>query len=199
MRAFLAVDLHDTLGPVAHAWGQAVAHALGPRQSSSLTWVAASRVHVTLRFFGELSPQRVDAVVSRLTQDPARHDAFDLAIGGAGTFPAHGRPRVLWLGFSRGQADLVAVHGWARDSLAGVEDDDPRERFSPHLTMARVRRGTTPGLGAALRQAAARTPAPHGVARVERITLMESVLSPKGPTYRPLAEFPLAAAGPSSG
>jgi 2'-5' RNA ligase len=192
VRAFLAVDLHDTLGPVAHAWGQAVAHAIGRRLSAGLTWVPASRVHVTLRFFGELTPREVDAVVRALTQAPAPRGAFELSIGGAGTFPPHGRPRVLWLGFSRGHDDLLAVHGWARERLAGVVGDDPRDTFSPHLTIARVRRDTAAGLGAALREAAARTPTPAAVAGVERITLMESLLSPKGPTYRPVTEVPLS-------
>ena len=199
MRAFLAVDLHDTLGPVAHAWGQAVAHALGPRLASGLTWVAAARVHVTLRFFGTLTPPRVDAVIRALAQSPPAITPFDLALGGAGTFPMHGRPRVLWLGFSHGRDDLSAVHAWARDALAGVVDDDPRDAFSPHLTVARVRRDTPAGLGRALRDAAARTPGPGGVARVDRITLMESVLSPKGPTYRPVAEVPLGGPERASG
>lgn len=192
MRAFLAVELHDTLGPVVHEWGQAVARALGPRVASGLTWVAPSRVHVTLRFFGELPPQRVDVVVHRLAQAPAPHDPFDLTIGGAGSFPAHGRPRVFWLGFSHGRDELAALRAWARESLAGALADDALETFAPHLTVARVRRDAAPGLGAALREAAARTPAPRGTARVERITLMESLLSPKGPTYRPVAEFPLS-------
>ena len=192
MRAFLAVDLHDTLGPVTYGWGQAVARALGPRLASDLTWVAASRVHVTLRFLGELAPQQVDAVVHRLAQGPAPNSAFDLAIGEAGSFPVHGRPRVLWLGFSHGRAELAALHAWALESLAGVLDADGRETFSPHLTVARVRPDASPGLGAALRAAAARTPAPRGTARIERVTLMESLLSPKGPAYRPVTEFPLS-------
>ena len=192
MRAFLAVDLHDTLGPLAHAWGQAVAHAIGPRLAAGLTWVAAPRVHVTLRFFGELPPPQVEAVARALTQAPAPVGAFEAAIGGAGTFPAHGRPRVLWLDFSQGRDDLLALHAWARDALAAVIDEDPRDRFSPHLTVARVRRDPPPGLNAALREAAARTPVPRGVARVAAVTLMESVLSPKGPTYRPVAEFALS-------
>jgi 2'-5' RNA ligase len=197
MRTFLAVDLHDTLGPLAHAWGQAVAHALGPRLAASLTWVAASRVHVTLHFFGELAPRQAEAVVRALAAQPAARAPFDLAIGGAGTFPDRGRPRVLWLGFAQGEAALSSMQGWARERLAGVVENGTRGTFSPHLTVARVRRDVAPGLGPALREAAARTPAPRGLARVDRVVLMESVLSSKGPTYRPLAEFPLATARPS--
>jgi 2'-5' RNA ligase len=192
VRAFLAVDLHDTLGPIAHAWGRAVAHRLGPRLASSLTWVAASRVHVTVRFFGELTPREADAVAAALGGARIPFAPVDLAMGAAGSFPPHGRPRVLWLGFSQGSGALAEIHAWARERLAGVVDAEPRDTFSPHLTVARVRRDVASGLGPALREAAARTPAPRGVARVERITLMESVPSPKGPSYRPIAEFPLS-------
>jgi 2'-5' RNA ligase len=192
MRAFLAVDLHATLGPVAHDWGQQVARALGPRQASSLTWVAAGRVHVTLRFFGELSRREVDAAVDALAAEPPALAPFELALEGAGTFPERGRPRVLWLGFSRGRHELQALAAWARQRLAGIGREEARETFSPHLTVARVRRDTTPGLGNAVREAAARTPVPREATRVERVTLMESVLSPRGPTYRPIAEFPFS-------
>lgn len=192
MRAFLAVDLHETLGPVAHAWGHEVARTIGARQASGLTWVAASRMHVTLRFFADLAPRQVDAAIAALAREPPPIEPFALALDGAGTFPERGRARVLWLGFSRGRSELQQLETWSRQQLVAVAADDPRETFSPHLTIARVRRETPPGLGAALREAAARTPAPRDVTRVERVTLIESVLSPKGPTYRPVVEVPLS-------
>ncbi len=66
MRVFLAVDLGDAMSGAGHAWGQAVARTLGPA-ASALTWVPPARIHVTLRFFGELPVDRVDAVGRALT------------------------------------------------------------------------------------------------------------------------------------
>jgi 2'-5' RNA ligase len=191
MRAFLAVDLRDTLGQAAHAWGRAVAHTLGPRRAGALSWTPAERVHVTLRFFGEIDVRLAEAVVRALAADaPA---PFELVLGGGGTFPPSGRPRVLWLGFTDGREELLRLHAWARARLEGVVAPERRETFAPHVTVARVRREDTPGLGAALREAAARTPRPEARTSVQALTLFESVLSPKGPSYTPLVRFALRA------
>ena len=191
MRAFLAIDLHDTLGQAAHEWGRAVAHTLGRRRAGGLSWIPAERVHVTLRFFGEIDARRAEAVVGALAARGPDQAPFDLILGAGGTFPPSGRPRVLWLGFTDGRHELLRLHAWVHDRLEGVVAPDRRETFAPHLTIARVRREDTPGLGAALREAAARTPRPDARASVQALTLFESVLSPKGPAYTPLVRVPL--------
>jgi 2'-5' RNA ligase len=191
MRMFLAVDLRATLGEAAHDWGRAVAAAIGPRDASALSWVPASRIHVTLHFFGELDPEAVAALPARL--GGTLPDApFDVALGSGGTFPQVGRPRVLWIGLRDGAEAVVRLHGWLAPRVAGIGQPDRRGTFSPHVTIARVRRAAGPGLGGALREAAASTPAPRGRARIEAVTLFESVASAGGPTYAPIAQLPLA-------
>ena len=191
MRVFLAIDLRDTLGGAVHAWGAAAAAAMGARAAAGLTWVPPSRVHVTLHFFGELQPRDVDDVGHALGGAvPA--PPFDLQLGGGGVFPPAGRPRVLWLGFAEGADALTRVHAWIAPRVAGVGQPDRHAAFTPHVTVARVRREATPGLGRTLREAA-RTPAPEASARIRAVTLFQSVSSSQGLAYVPLFRVALAA------
>ncbi len=191
MRIFLAVDLRAALGPACHDWGRAVAAALGPRHAAALSWVPAERIHVTLRFFGELDRGTV-ATLPAILGDAVSEPPFDVALGCGGTFPPAGRPRVLWLGFQAGADALSRLHDWLAPRVAGIGQPDRPGRFSPHVTVARVRRDTPPGLGRALREAAAGAPAPPARARVTAVTVFESVLSARGPSYVPVAVVPLA-------
>lgn len=69
---------------------------------------------------------------------------------------------------------------------------DPYETrgFTPHLTIGRVR---MPGaaLGRSIRETLRDTPAPAPTFSVSHLTLYQSRLSPKGPSYIPIARFPL--------
>ena len=63
----------------------------------------------------------------------------------------------------------------------------------PHLTLGRARREAAPAAGRALaaRLHTLTLPAPPAPFTVERTTLMQSQLSPRGPRYTILAEHPL--------
>ncbi|MEO5823169.1 MAG: RNA 2',3'-cyclic phosphodiesterase [Vicinamibacteraceae bacterium] len=192
MRIFLGLDLRDALGPAAHGWGRAVATAIGPGDAAALSWVPAQRIHVTLHFFGDLEQEAV-AGLSAVLGDAVPEAPFDLELGGGGTFPATERPRVLWLGLGAGADAVTRLHEWLAPRTAGIGEPDRHAAFSPHVTIARLRRDAGPGLGRELREAVTRTPVPAGCARVDAITIFESVASAQGPTYLPLARLPLIA------
>lgn len=191
MRVFLAVDLRETLGPAAHGWGRAVADALGPRQAAELSWVPAARIHVTLHFFGALEARTV-ATLKAAIGEAVPEAPFEVVLDRGGTFPPRGQPRVLWLGIAAGADALVRLHAWVAPRVAGIGQPDRHAVFSPHVTIARVRRDGSAGTGRALRDAAARTPAPAGRARVDAITLFESVPGAGGPAYVPIWTVPLS-------
>jgi 2'-5' RNA ligase len=74
--------------------------------------------------------------------------------------------------------------------LAGVGLEAESRPYSPHLTLARVRDAA--GLRAE-RLLDGLTDVSLGRVAVTTVTLFESRLSPKGPTYVPLLETPLSA------
>ena len=165
-----AADLGDAL--------RERAQRLAPR--ARITWVAPERMHVTLAFLGELNEARTASLRAALTP-PLTGTPFDMVVEGVGVFPASGPPRVIWAGIGAGRERLIDTAHQVSGRLSALELPI-EERFHPHVTLARVR--DPAGLR---RQALLEAQAgAMGTTRVRAITLFESRLSPKGPTYVPV-------------
>lgn len=182
MRLFAAVDLSPDTRDAMAAEQTRIAASLGP-STRSLKWVRPDGAHLTLVFLGNVDAARVPPIVEALAMDVDARP-FDIVFSGAGVFPPHGAPRVLWTGIGAGVDDLRALHRElaARVSALGVTLDT--RDFHPHLTLGRWSSSRTSDRARVL--AAAR---PGALARecVSRVTLFESLLSSSGATYTALA------------
>jgi len=188
VRLFVGVDV----GPqVAEAF-TAVSDELRARASSlapraRITWVPADRAHVTVRFIGHVDDAAAGTITAVLAP-PLAVTPFDLAVRGVGAFPPSGSPRVIWAGLAGGVEPLTDVEREVSARLETCGIARVERPYHPHLTVARVKEGG--GLRArALLEGL--TERPFGTTRVEAITLFESRLSPKGPTYVPLLSIDL--------
>ena len=182
MRLFVAVEIAPQVTAAAGDLAadlRARAARLAPH--ARLTWIPPDRMHLTVRFIGEADAARADAIRNAL-MPPLPVCAFDLTVHGAGAFPKSGAPRVLWAGLTAGRESLLAVEQVVTERLREAGVPPEARPFSPHLTLARVRDAAGLRSGALLEGLA---DVPVGTTRVEAITLFESRLSPKGPTYRP--------------
>jgi 2'-5' RNA ligase len=183
MRLFVAVPLPQALTERAAA--------LLPAALPALKRVRPDLMHVTLAFLGRTADERLAAVVEAAHAATAAHRGFDLAFSGPGRFPASGRPRVVWLGIEEGLDPLSALARSITEELRRREiafDDRP---FAPHLTLARVRPEASAPEGRTIATALDALAIPELRTRVDRIEVVESVLSPKGPRYTARAEAPL--------
>ena len=133
MRLFVALDVpHDVRDEVTAALASVHASA-----APGTRWSDPSRWHLTLSFLGEVAPERVDGLVTRLGRTAARHDAPRLVVRGAGRFDG----RVLWAAVHEPPSAAgdrlgplaVSVSAAARHSGIVVED----RRYRAHLTLAR--------------------------------------------------------------
>lgn len=192
MRLFIAVDVSDEIRARAVALRRE-AGARDPRLEHLLRWVAPEHLHLTLRFLGELGAEAAGLVEAALTP-PLAAAPFAWRLGGLGWLPGPTRPRVL-VGRVGDGVDLFAAlqaEVEARVRRAAVVAGETRP-FLAHLTLARVREGRAPEVaraGDALSGLAGFDDVP--AARVDSVTLYESTLSPRGPTYASLARVPLA-------
>src|SRR5439155_26193713 len=108
---------------------------------------------------------------------------------------ASGKPKVVWIGMGEGAEPLAALAADLAAELRAREvkfDDRP---FAPHLTLARIRPDASGPEGRTVAAAVDALRVPDLRARVDRIEVVESVLSSKGPRYTARAEAPLASGG----
>lgn len=188
MRLFVAAEIAP---PVIESAQRMIAElrqriqALAPR--ARVTWIPPDLMHLTIRFVGNVSDADLPALMDVL-RPPIPMKPFALHVAGVGAFPLRGAPRVLRADLAAGVDELCAVEVEVTRRLQQVGIAPDERVFAPHLTLGRVRDAAglrTSTLAAGLEAAAL------GTSTIDAITLFESQLSPKGPTYIPLLRTPL--------
>lgn len=173
----MAVPLAEALRPQVRDLQRAIARAW---PEVRVKWVEPDLLHFTLKFLGEVPEVRVQDVAGAV-REVAGTNPFEITIEGLGAFPHLRSPRVLWVGVTEGATELVALARRVEDALFRIRFPREARPFEPHLTIGRIRQGEG---GADLAKALERSGnAKIGRQRVEWVVVMESRLSPKGPTY----------------
>jgi len=141
------------------------------------------RVHLTLKFLGEVGPEDLPRVTAALERVSRPGEPFDAVTSGFGVFPSARRARVLWAGIGEG-SEMFRVLSRAVEDLLEPEGLAREEKpFVPHLTLGRARRpvrfdptGTVP---------------PELRFSVGKVDLVQSRHEASGLTYSSLAEYRL--------
>ena len=186
MRLFIAVNVPDEV----RAAAETVASELRRQMpdGTGVRWVRGENLHLTVRFIGHVANERAAAVL-KVLEPPLARGSFDVELGGCGVFPKSGPPRVVWIGLATGLPSLRAMHDEFDRRLAPLGFMPEAREFSVHLTLARIK-DVSGGAAATLRRQVATLRPPAARWSVSAATLYESLLSPKGPTYRPLFDIP---------
>lgn len=189
VRAFLAIRLPCAVtASLARLIDQA-----GGRGVDCIRPVKPENMHLTVRFFGNVSAQQVESIIAAVRRSARSIRPFTLTLGGVGAYPSVGNARVVWVGLEDdGLAPLLDTRRRIDDALAQAAFERDHRKFSPHVTIARIRdrasrvdrQKAAESLFSAKLDSALPIP-------VERISLMRSVLLPSGPEYSALAEIPL--------
>ena len=150
-------------------------------------WIEPGDFHVTLRFLGDVEATVADDVVEALSEMRAR-PALTVTLDGLGIFGGD-RPRALYASVVP-EAVLMDLQAEQERLVrrAGVEPE--RRKFTPHVTLARLRRDATPEATAMyLSQAPVFAPLTYSS---DRVTLFSARDSTGGGPYLAEAEFPFA-------
>ncbi len=148
--------------------------------------VPSENLHLTLAFLGDEPEAVIEAAHEAMETVHAR--AFELQLHGFGTLG--GRvPKVVHIG-ARPNPALSDLHRTIRSRLHGAGLMLPRERFLPHVTLARLPAAPAPDE----MQRLAGFLAAHGdmsipAFPVTGFTLYRSTLRPDGAVHDPLAHY----------
>jgi 2'-5' RNA ligase len=194
MRIFIGIDLDSEVRARIERFVEGV-QGFAP----DARWARPESLHITLKFIGEQTPQKVEGVTQCLGQ--IEGSAFEIHSTGYGFFPTAKAPRVFWVGIESGPqlAELAGRIDAAVAALGIPREDRP---YSPHLTLARAggrsgspkwRKGDGPSTMFATieKRLAAMGEIDFGAMTAHEFILYQSQLSPGGSKYTKLQRFPL--------
>lgn len=174
MRLFAAAPLP----PPAQAEFTQVLHALRA-EGWPVRWVQDNSAHVTLKFFGEVLPERLDVVSEAVQQATRDAAAMAMRFTSIGAFPDARRPRILWLGLDAPPA-LELLKDRVERAAEAIGFAPEGVPFRSHVTLGRLRDGQRFPPGAIERVHA---DPPGQLFTVRQVVLYESELTPAGPRY----------------
>jgi 2'-5' RNA ligase len=170
MRLFVALELQPAIA-------DALDLAIAPLRETEpdLAWVPRDKLHLTMKFLGDVGETAVTAISRAADGVAARHRPFDMRLGEVGAFPNFRRARVVWIGVEN-EPRLELLHHDLEIACAELGYEVEGRAFRPHVTLARVR--TTLPLDRARRFArAARGVDFVADTHVASLIVMESVIA----------------------
>lgn len=183
VRAFIAIDIPSF-----------VREKIADLQNSfkplglDVSWVKPSNFHLTLKFLGNVNPDRIPEIKERLKATLASVPCFLTAVSDVGVFPSPERPRVLWVGLEN-SGSLADLQRKIDAGLAQIGFEPESKVFSAHLTLGRIKSGKT-GWQNALKNTKKIETEPF---EISAVILYESQLTREGSIYTVLEEFRLDA------
>jgi 2'-5' RNA ligase len=155
-------------------------------------WVDPASIHLTLKFLGYVTPDRVVEITEAITDAASGIPPLSLEIKGLGVFPTLNRVRIVWVGVE-GETDKLLQLQQRLETNLEILGFPPEERdFTPHLTLARVRDTASPAERQELGQLITTSKVPSiGSFTAMSVSLMRSQLARTGAVYTQLAAVEL--------
>jgi 2'-5' RNA ligase len=176
IRAFIAIELPDSvkrfLGDVQNRLRAA---------SINCRWVKPANIHLTLKFLGDVAPDRLDDIHAALNAAAAGQAPFKIQARGFGGFPNLRRPRVLWIGLDDQTNRLADLQKRLDGNLADIGFESEKRPFKGHLTLGRAKgridTAQLEPIADTINETASAT------FQIDDIALFKSVLQPAGAVY----------------
>jgi RNA 2',3'-cyclic 3'-phosphodiesterase len=149
---------------------------------AQISWTRPSNIHLTLKFLGGLTALRLERVKTAVEQASKGIHSFEIEVSGTGCFPSPRSPRVLWVGVSVIPKELQDLYSRIEDGLSREGFEPEKRKFSPHLTIGRIR---TPHNASQVAETLINSGFAAERFRANEVIVMRSDLKPTGSIYTP--------------
>jgi 2'-5' RNA ligase len=174
-RSFIALELSDDIKDQLAFTQQALRGC-----KARLTFVDPERIHITVKFLGEVADKKLREVMNALAT--VSFLPYSVTTGYV-TVNNKNRPHTVWCTIQdAGESEKLFT--LIEDALAPLGFARETRRFTAHATIARVK-SFDPSLFTAL---GTLTAASYGSCRIGGMRLKKSTLLPQGPVYEDLLE-----------
>lgn len=153
---------------------------------ADVRWTNKENLHFTLKFIGEISPQRMAKVIDILHLIQEIHNPFYVSVSGVGFFPDRFRPRIIWVGVREGKEQMINLAKDIEERLESEGFSREKREFTAHLTIGRIRSPSFSPNHIITQEFADRD-----ICRftADRIILYKSDLQASGPIYSVINDF----------
>ena len=188
VRSFIAIELPTELK---EGLAQLKAQ-LKQGKPSAVKWVDPAGIHLTLKFLDNIAVDRISAITRVLEETTRELSPFQLKVTGLGGFPNLKRVQVAWVGIGGEVDKLGQLQQRIESSLAPLGFTTESRRFTPHLTLARLRDRASADERQRFGQLIATTKfeAVYTI-KVDTLNLMRSQLTKEGAIYSRLGSVGL--------
>ena len=157
----------------------------------AVRWTKPEQFHLTLRFLGDVSAERVSALQEAVNAVCAGEPALHLRAQGTGFFPNARSPRVIWAGINDSAGHLVELQQKIETAIQPFTPEPGTDRFAGHVTIGRVKFLKRPDTEKLAAHAQAVKDRQFGEWTAHEVELIRSDLSPVGASHTLLAAFRL--------
>jgi 2'-5' RNA ligase len=184
MRTFISVELPDEVK-------KNIVELINELKESGagVKWVEGKNLHITLKFLGWIEDKNLDNLIELTQKAVSNSGSFKAGFAGMGTFPENKTPRVVWVGTEEGGDKLCELANRLEKALAQAGFRREEREFKAHLTIGRVKEKK--GVDKLKEKLGTYRNPKFGEAIVDRIYIMKSTLTPKGPIYEIIKEVKL--------
>jgi 2'-5' RNA ligase len=183
-RLFIAVTLPEEVKAQIEAAQAELRRALpGP----GVRWTRREQFHLTLMFLGDVDVARVQPLEEAIRAACRGFSALPLRAERVGFFPDLRYPRVVWAGVQDQAGQLLRLQQAVDAATRDFTTEQKEERFSGHITLARIKAIKRPEAEALRQAAAGMAERLFGQWTAGEVELMRSVLSPQGARHTSLA------------
>ena len=182
IRTFLAIELSEALKKETYLFVETLRD-----RYQGFRFIEPQNWHLTLHFLGDIEPEKIEQLGSRLKEALVQINPFSVSLEGLGVFPNSQRPRILWIGVSGDISELLTLKKQVDEVLQNMHFQIETRPFHPHITIARAREGSKHSY-----LISGQTFKAQRVDEIHSLTLFKSDLSPRGAQHTPLQVIPFS-------
>ena len=180
IRSFIAIELPEGLkSKLSQIQTQLKATGHAP-----VKWVDPYSIHLTLKFLGNINANKVSEITGIIESASQGVSPFQLEVKDLGAFPNLRRPQVIWVGTTGELSMLSQLQQRIESGLEPLGFARESRKFTPHLTLARLRERVSPDEQQNIGQLVASIEFGEAfIFTVEHVSLMKSQLTREGAIY----------------
>jgi 2'-5' RNA ligase len=174
MRAFIAIKIPEDLA-------RELDRGNGYLKSNNYKPVEPYNMHLTLKFLGEVSYDKLKLLKEIIEKKIRGFGKFEFCIKGVGAFPSPTAARVVWFGVGQGGERLKKLADLIEEIACEIGFKRESREFNPHLTLGRLKRPRS--ISETLEKLKVLYGGKEYWVEAKEIIFFKSTLTPKGPIY----------------